>query len=214
MADVPYTKTIASIPRFMSHIQDAGVPDKVTQKYLKSVGFTSSNDSYLLGLLKGIGFIDNSGGPTPRWKSYRDKSQAPRVMAEAVRDGYAGLFAVYADAFRRDDEAITNYIRGNTDYAGDTVSRALGSFKALCALADFAKVDGSPAQPPAKGPEHPPASESIPVVTTVAPAPVLPGRPAVTINIELQLPASADKSTYDDFFAAMRKHLFDDNPPA
>lgn len=35
--------------------------------------------------------------------------------------------------------------------------------------------------------------------------------PGITINIELQLPATNDPKIYDSLFAAMKKHLFNDS---
>jgi hypothetical protein len=35
-----------------------------------------------------------------------------------------------------------------------------------------------------------------------------PARPAININIQLQLPATEDGTIYDKLFAALKKHLF------
>ena len=43
MASLPYSPQPSAIPKFLKHIQGAGVPTKVTQAYLASVGFRSSN---------------------------------------------------------------------------------------------------------------------------------------------------------------------------
>jgi Family of unknown function (DUF5343) len=51
MADFPYSPNPASVGRFFSHVQSAGVPEKVTLKYLEKVGFKSKNDRYLLQIL-------------------------------------------------------------------------------------------------------------------------------------------------------------------
>ena len=61
MADFPYIPTAPSVKRFLDHIRSAGIPEKVTIKYLEKVGFKSTNDRYLIGILKFIGFIDGVG---------------------------------------------------------------------------------------------------------------------------------------------------------
>jgi hypothetical protein len=52
MADFPYSPHAAKLKQFLDHVQKAGVPEKVTIKYLEKVGFKSTNDRYILGILK------------------------------------------------------------------------------------------------------------------------------------------------------------------
>ena len=47
-------------------MQSAGVPEKFTFEFLKKLGFGSSNDRALPSLLKKLGFLDQTGSPTPR----------------------------------------------------------------------------------------------------------------------------------------------------
>ena len=72
----------------------------MTVQWLKSVGFRPSNDASLIGALKYIGFTDASGVPTSRWSQYRS-GEHKAVLGEAIRQGYADLFAVYPDANQR-----------------------------------------------------------------------------------------------------------------
>jgi hypothetical protein len=64
MADFPYSPQPLSVKRFLDHVQKAGVPDKVTLKYFEKVGFKTTNDRYILGILKFLGFVDSTGVPT------------------------------------------------------------------------------------------------------------------------------------------------------
>ena len=64
MPDFPYTPNPASLRRFFEKIPSTGVPDKVTLQVLNSLGFTSSNDRYILPVLKALKFVDGSGVPT------------------------------------------------------------------------------------------------------------------------------------------------------
>ena len=86
MADnYPYHVNTASVKKFLEHIQSAGVPEKVTVKYVESVGFSSSNDRAIITVLKFIGFISSSGVPSNVWREYRNKSQSQKVLASALR---------------------------------------------------------------------------------------------------------------------------------
>jgi hypothetical protein len=202
MATIPVTQSAGSIARFLKHIQTAGVPAKVNNPYLKAVGFKSSNDSALLLILKAINFIDASGTPTDKWSQYRDATQAGAVLAESIKACYSGLFDIYPDAERKDDEAIANWIRTNTTFSGITVGRAVKTFKALCAEADFSAQKAAAAVTGA-----PPASGA--PATTVVPA-VGRQTPSVNINIELQLPSTNDPEVYENFFKAMKKYLLEE----
>ncbi len=133
-----------AIPRFLANIRMAGVPDKVDANYLKSVGFKNSNDRALIALFKSLGFLDSGGKPTELYRSYRSESadKAKNVLGAAVKKKtYAGLFQTYPDAYRKDDEALTNWIRANTDGGADMQKRALNTFKLL---RDAATFDDSP----------------------------------------------------------------------
>lgn len=110
MAEFPYIPTPAAVKRFLTHIQSAGIPAKVTVKYLEQVGFKSKNDRQLLSILKFIGFADSSGLPTPVWQAYRRKDKAGQILAEAIRQAYADLFKTFPDAHRKDNEGSTQLL--------------------------------------------------------------------------------------------------------
>ena len=100
MVDYPYTTVAGKLKSLLQKVRTAGVPQKVTVAWLKTIGFTSSNDTTLGGVLKFIGFTDASGIPTATWSSYRGAKHRV-VLGEAIRKGYAELFAVYPDANTR-----------------------------------------------------------------------------------------------------------------
>ncbi len=198
------TYTPGSIPRFLQHIRTANVPAKVTVAYLKSAGFKSSNDAALISIFKSLGFLDASGVPTQLWKQFRGGEQTGRaILGEALRKTYAGLFELHPDAQRKDDEAIGNWIRANSSMSQDGVNRAIRTFKTLCSEATFSGADAAVSA----APTSPAAAAS----SKVLPSLKTSGAPHLNINIELQIPASNDPDVYDSFFAAMKKHLFDES---
>lgn len=203
MADFPYTPQPTAIKRFLAHVQSAGVPGKVTQKYLEKVGFKSTNDRYLIGVLKFLGFLDASGVPTKLWQSYRNRKTAGAALSAALRRSYGDLFMTYPDAYRKDNEALRNYFSAHTKVAESTLSLIVSTFKTLCELADFETMQ------PAEAPEAE-VEEKAPAIVSkrrLAADPASPGVPAVNINIQLQLPATEDAAIYDKLFAALKKHL-------
>jgi hypothetical protein len=208
MADLPALASVASVERFLKHIQTAGKPEKVARTYLKSVGFTSSNDSYLVGLFKTLGFLDGSGAPTKRWVAYKDTTKARAVLAEGIRHAYAGMFATFPDANRKDDEAIRNWIRANhPELSAEVVSRAVRTFKTLCGFADFdTKLSDDEAV-------HLSDDNGVAAADVRLPssaAPVATSGPVINVNVQLQLPPTDDADVYDKLFEAMKRHLFPD----
>ena len=204
MSDVPITQNTKSLSKFLAHIKSAGVPANVNTAYLKAAGFTSSNDFALLKVFKFLKFVDATGTPTARWQDYRDDSKSKLVLGQAIKECYGGLFEMYEDAYRKDDEAIGNWLRSNTSFAGVTIERAVRTFKALCAEADF--TGGVKVTPLAANA----AVQATDPTPFVAASVAKSGMPSVNINVELQLPASTDPKVYELFFSAMKKYLLED----
>lgn len=201
MAEFLYTPSPKNVTEFFNTMKSIGVPKtKVTRDSIKSYGFKSSNDRYLLGVLKSLGFLGDDSLPTERWQDYRSKTKAGPVMASAIKAAYPGLFDTYEDAYARDDEALRDYFRANTQVADSVVEFMSKTFKNLCDLADFKAV---PAEAPVSEPTVPlPTKEGAARIPTVTPG------LTVNINIQLTLPATDDESVYDKLFASLKRNLF------
>lgn len=84
MADFTYTTVPGKIKALLAKIREMGVPQKVTVQWLKTVGFKSSNDASLIGVLKFIGLTDSSGVPTSKWTQYRSRNWGQSVIVFAA----------------------------------------------------------------------------------------------------------------------------------
>jgi len=206
MADFPYTMLPGNLKRFFSHIQAAGVPDKVTAQYLVKVGFKSTNDRPIIPVLKFIGFLDASGAPTNLWLSYRDKASAPKAASSAVREAYSDLFDTFPDAQRKDNEALRNYFSAHTKVGEKALGAIVGTFKSLCELGDFEGTPMAEVVVPAGVPHEGQVAFGAPEKRPGAP----PSGPTININVQLQLPSTEDATVYEKLFSAMKKHLFPD----
>ena len=89
-----YVQIYGQIGDFFSKLQDGQAPDQFTQQHLKDIGFLSSNHRALIPLIKSLGFLTPEGVPTPRYHEYRNRSQAHRIMGEALREAYSDLFFI------------------------------------------------------------------------------------------------------------------------
>jgi hypothetical protein len=202
MAEYPYLPNTAQFKKLVKRIPSVGVPDKVTTKWLESQGFKSKNDRPIIGILNTLGFLDAGHGPTQRWKDYRDRGKAGIVMATALRETYAELFSMYPDAHRKDDEALLNFFRANTDVGAKVHSLMVRMFKQLVELAEF--NDG--AEQVQEHRQAPEASSSGPELQQVRSDSKNHGF-ALNLNMELHLPATDDAKVYDELFAALKKHI-------
>ena len=201
MATFAYTTVTGKLGQLLTKIKEAGVPPKATYDWLKSIGYSSSNDRTMLAVLRQIGFIDADGAPSKRWKAFRGKD-GPQVLADAIRTGYAELFATYPDAETRSTADLDAFFKTHTDAGQQAIDKTIATFKALANAADFSVAAG--AAPTADGGATPevqgPTIQSSPAVER-------PQGVTVNINVQLVLPESTDEDVYRKFFAAMREHL-------
>src|SRR4051794_40214787 len=122
MPDFQYSTVPGKIAAFFEKIRSVGVPPKASVQWLKAIGFTSSNDTSLVAVAKGISFVDSSGSPTEYWKQYRGANHKG-VLARAVRESYRSLFEVYADAPNRSDTDLENFFSTRSTAGKQAISK-------------------------------------------------------------------------------------------
>lgn len=198
MKKSPYTTQPKNVGQFFKKIQSLGIPPKVNMAYLPTIGFKSSNDRYLVGVSKSLGFVDSPGVPTDKWKEYKDKNKAKQVMTDAIKTTYDELFGTYPDAHNRDSATLQNYFAAKWGVSAQVANLMAQTFRELCGLSDFETVAVTE---PVTEPIAPAVKRVTETATGAKPV-------TVNINIELSLPATEDASIYDNLFAALKKHLF------
>jgi len=188
------------IEEYFKKIMETQSPTVANNTWLKSIGFTSSNDRYLLRVLKYIGFIESGGTPSETWKEYRVPPKSKIVLARAIKKGYSNLFAIYPDAYRKDKEALYAYFSSQSNVAEKTITLMVNTFIALRDLADFEAPELKEITKPQEisEPEH------IEKLVKAKRATEL------HINIQLHLPATDDSNVYDKLFESLKKHLLSD----
>jgi len=203
MSDVIYTTFPGKIPTLLSKIKQVGVPNKVTRSWLKTIGFTSSNDSSLIGILRIAGLIDASGVPTERWSQFRGL-QGKAALGEGIQHGYAELYAVYPDAHSRSNTDLEHVFSSSSKAGKQAIQKAVSSFKNLVAEAEF--TDGA-----IEGETHFEAETLHAPVTnlkTATKASSKSGAPSLHIDIQVHVSSEASAEQIDQIFASMAKHLY------
>src|SRR4051794_38525629 len=93
-----YLLKTAGIPAYFDALLRAQAPQRFSIKFLENLGFKSPTDRLFVGQLKELKFLDPDGVPTKRYYEFLDRSQSMKVLATAIRDAYADLFAVDTNA--------------------------------------------------------------------------------------------------------------------
>ncbi len=203
MADYPYTTVTGKIKPLLTKIREVGVPPKATVKWLKTVGFKSSNDASLLTVLKFIGFVDASGTPSEAWKKYRGAHHR-QVLAASIREGYSDLFNVYPDANARNASDIEHVISTTSNAGKQVITKTVRTFQNLCAEADFtAAGEVAPPSPPAAG-----ETPTTPGTGSMPPGPAGSGSPSLHIDIQVHISPDSSPEQIDKIFESMAKHLY------
>lgn len=206
-----YTLKPGSIPAYFDAILNAEAPERFSHKFLASLEFKSTNDRLLIGILRELGFIDTDGVPTQRYFEFLDKSIAPKVLAEGIREAYSDLFSVNKEAHRLSYAEAKNKLR--TLYSGSKKDALIGriarTFVALCDYADFSapvkkkedipkkeekdkKIEGKGEEDKSK--KGGSASKTI-------------NLDSLQYHINIVLPESRDQAVYDAIFKSLRDHL-------
>jgi len=205
-----YTVKPGSIPAYFDAILDAQAPERFSIKFLENLGFTSTNDRLLIGLLKDLGFLNSDGVPQQRYFEFMDRSQARKVVAVGIRDAYGDLFAINTKANELSATDVKNKLR--TLYAGKktdgVIDRISATFAALCEYADFsqpfAAVTKVETVEETKNDESPTQKKPESAINAVAQAITLD---SLQYHINIVLPETRDQGVYDAIFRSLREHL-------
>lgn len=206
MAEFPYTTVPGKLGSLLDKIRHTGVPPKATLAWLKSLGFTSSNDATVLPILKFIGLCDQSGVPTDAWKHYRG-GQHGAVLAGCIQNGYSELFTIYPSAHQQSDGDLTSFFTTRSSAGKQVISKTVTTFKTLCGKADFSGAPTHHGHSPTPQPPAPPAGP--PTVGHSPAAPVVNNpHPEVHIDIQIHISPEATPTQIDQIFKSMSKHLY------
>jgi hypothetical protein len=193
----PYTPVPGKMEELLKKIPGIGRPPKASGAWLKSLGYTSSNDRQTLAAMRQLDIISSSGEPTEFYDALRNRDRAK--VAEHIQAAYRELFEMYPDADRKDAEALQSFFRSKTT-TGETTQRLMvRTFQMLCEFGDFEGAEPAPTVPKR-------TSRTEPTRTSRGERSANGGL-TLNVNIQLQLPPSAEGEVYEKLFEAMGKHL-------
>ena len=189
-----------SLAKMFDSIKTAGVPDRVTTEFLKTIGLKSSNDRPIIPVLKGIGFLDANGKPTELYKAYRSHDGG-KVLASALHNAYSDIFLANTKAQGLSLDKLKGIIASKTTKGDAIVERIARTFQALAKSADWSEATEVPeisVEPEQKELERPCNTS-----TTAN----LAKTPSFHYNLEIHLPTTTDITVYNAIFKSLKENL-------
>jgi hypothetical protein len=200
LASYPYTSATGKFKEFMGGIIKRGEPDKITQAYLEKIGFKTREHRKFIPILKHIGFLDGGGKPTSDYRGYMNTDTQKAVLAKCEKASYPDLFRLHPDAYRKDNETLSNFFRTETGLGAQAVTYMVRTFKAIISLADFDTEIEDVASPVQLVDE----SSRIQLLQKAIPT---EGGLTVNLNVQLSLPITDNVQIYEQIFKLLGKHL-------
>jgi hypothetical protein len=200
-------------------------PATVTSETVKKFSLASNNESYVINALQFIGVLDEEGKRTSKGHDIfvLGDDAFPKGFEPLIREAYKDLFETRGDeAWTLSRKDLIAYFRA-TDKTSDVIgARQAGVFQMFSGLAGHQVVEqkaasSTSAKPKAKAAKastkpstQKKASEPI-VVSPEIPATDKGGHKdmALTVRIEINLPANGSQETYDNIFKSIRANLID-----
>jgi hypothetical protein len=202
-----YLNQVKNLPQILQAIRQAQPPERFSHKFLEGLDFKSTNDRGIIGVLKALGFIDESGTPKQPYFDYLDDERHRTVLADGIRRAYADLFKLNNKANEKDGAWVKNKLKMLTQGAKSeaVLPKMSATFIALCKEADFTVSTSVPKEPKVETPiETPPPA--------LHPEEQQQGHSkqhkfALAYNIHIELPAVRDQAVYDAIFKSLRENL-------
>lgn len=223
MANHPYISGAGNITQMIGFLRK-NFPGTVNSDTVKKYGLAPKNESYVINALQFIGLIDEAGKRTDIGHDVlttHDEEEFRTKFAELIKTAYSDLFEIFADeAWALPKAKLIGYFR-QADKTSDIIgTRQAGVFQALRSVAGH-EVQAEPKAPAAAGAKKPkvvaakvqkskadegPAAAAAPAAGAVkAPA---KSDIALTVRIEINLPAEGTQETYDAIFKSIKANLY------
>lgn len=221
MASHPYISGAGNVAQMVGFLRK-NFPATVKSETVKKFGLASNNESYVINALQFVGVIDEEGKRTSKGHDVfvLPDDQCPGAFEAMVKGAYHDLFDLRGDdAWTMTKSELTGYFR-TTDKTSEVIGgRQAGLFQVFASLAGHETTSDNGA---AKNPSKPRAAKAKPAAqpqVKAAPAPKDPVKVelgasgqrkdmALTVRIEINLPANGSQETYDNIFKSIRANLY------
>ena len=227
MASHPYISGAGNITQMIGFLRK-NFPSTVTSDTVKKLGLASKNESYVINVLQFLSLIDEQGKRSDAGHeamTKHDESEFRSAFGGIVKAAYSDLFDLRGDdAWTMNKNQLISYFR-SADKTSDVIgSRQAGVFVALRELAghvtEQSQVSPNPktkamnvAKPKSTAKQAKPTEQKAKDQVVDPDHPPLHPKPhkgdmALTVRIEINLPAEGTKETYDAIFKSIKANLY------
>lgn len=194
----------------------------VNAEMLQKLGIAPNNEGYVINTVRYLGIIDENGKKTELSGTVFSKHEDDEFSSEfakMVHSAYKDLFDLFADkSWTLDETKLISFFRGNDQTSANVGHRQAVTFQTLATLSGrlepvkekTANVQKSKATSSTKS-----KAKTEKKVRPIKVSPIKEKSGAgkserdfgLTVRIEINLPAGADKDTYDKIFQSLRENL-------
>lgn len=208
---LPFMNSTGLVTTILDKIIEAQTPPRYSHDFQAAkLGYGSGSAKPFVPLLKNLGFITADGTPTDLYKQFRNQSLRGRSMAEAIKKGYAPLYAISEYAHELDPKKLKDAVIQATGHSKDSssVTAIVGTFNALKAYADFDHMNdlekNDNEEENLSAPVNPQTSNQ----HVSMPTPLVENRGMnIAYTINLNLPETKDPEVFDAIFSSLKEKL-------
>lgn len=203
-----YLNSVKNLIPIMTKIVEGTAPEKFTYEHLKKIGFASSNDRGVVGLLKDLHFLTDEGVPTQRYHDYRDSSKSKKVLGSSLKEAYQEIFHINQKPSKGDKAAICGLFKTTHNVSDQVAGFMANTFLTLLEISDISQEGEIKKEKQSEQPTKETKHEEVKVTG-------LDGKtkniiPNLRYNIEIHLPATKDVEVYNSIFKSLKEHLLDE----
>lgn len=202
-----YLTSTKNFEGIMNSIIGARAPERFTIRFLEDLGYKSNADRLILGVLKALGLLTDTGEPTQRYYDFLDQTQSKKIIAIGIQEAYEDLFNLNKDAHKLSQDEVKNKLKTLTQgQKGDKVIDSMArTFRTLCDYADWSDLSSAKTKAPDTNPTERAGQQSTSEDRSVN----LHANPiGLHYNIQIHLPETTNMAVYDAIFQSLKKHLF------
>lgn len=224
MASHPYISGSGNITQMIGFLRK-NFPATVNSETVKKYQIAPNAESYVINALQHIKVIDEEG---KRTEAGRDVLLLPDGEFEErfkglVQEAYADLFEMYGDeAWSLPKQKLVGYFRTvdkTSEAIGNRQASVFQAFAALCGFeqAQTKQANGAKSKPASNGAKQVKSKPSKAKESSTPVEAPLHTRDfsskkdmALTVRIEINLPAGGSQETYDNIFRSIRANLLNE----
>lgn len=207
------------------HLRSA-FPTTVDSKTVQKLGLAPNNESYVINALQFVGVISDEGKKTELAKdvfSNHKDEEFQLAFGKLVEAAYSDLFDIHGDkAWGLGKEDLITFFRKSDQTSAIIGGRQASTFQVFAALSGYGDLpnqkNSTSAKSGGKAAKPKTAAKAAPKKKVAPSTDGLAGQViekndtkdiALTVRVEINLPAGGDKATYDNIFKSIKENLVD-----